>query len=265
MFRQILATLLILSASAWADVKTQTIDYSDGGTKLQGYLAYDDAVQGKRPGILICHEWWGLTDYPKHRAEQLAKLGYVAFALDMYGTGITANNAPDATRLSSPFDQDRQLVRTRALAGLNVLTQQPQVDQTKIAAIGYCFGGMVALELARAGTPLSGVVTFHGALGTPHPEQDQAISAKILVCTGADDAFVPPDAVKAFEDEMKADNADYQINVYSHAVHAFTNPDADKFGLKNIAYNAEADRRSWEAMVNFFNEIFANSARASGR
>jgi len=256
MFRKIVAALLILSAQALAEVKTQTIDYQSGDTKLQGYLAYDDSFTGKRPGILICHEWWGLTDYPKHRAEQLAKLGYVAFALDMYGTGVTADNAQDATKLSTPFDQDRQLVRTRALAGLDVLKQQPQVDPTKIAAIGYCFGGMVALELARAGTNLTGVVTFHGALGTPHPELDQPITAKILVCTGADDAFVPPAAVEAFQNEMRAAYADYQINVYSHAVHAFTNPDADKFGLKNIAYNAEADHRSWEAMIAFFNEIF---------
>src|SRR5580658_6778007 len=142
MFRQILATVLILSASAWADVKTQTIDYSDGGTKLQGYLAYDDAVQGKRPGILILPEWWGLTDYPKHRAEQLAKLGYVAFAADIYGQGQTTDIPEQAGKWSAPFGKNRALMRTRANLALDILRQQRYVDPQRIAAIGYCFGGM---------------------------------------------------------------------------------------------------------------------------
>src|SRR5579862_3044050 len=149
MIRIAITTLLLLSAQAMAEIKTQTIDYTAGDTKLQGYLAYDDSLPGKHPGILVCPEWWGLTDYPKHRAEQLAGMGYVAFALDMYGTGVTADSPQDATKLSGPLDKDRALVRQRALAGLDVLKSQPQVDSSKIAVIGYCFGGMVALELAR--------------------------------------------------------------------------------------------------------------------
>jgi dienelactone hydrolase len=223
---------------------------------LQGFLAYDDSIAGRRPGILVCPEWWGLNDYPKHRAEMLAQLGYVAFAVDMYGKGDIATTAQEAARLSGQLGRDRELVRQRALAGLDVLRNQPQCDPNHLAAIGYCFGGMVALELARAGTDLDAVVSFHGELSTPHPDQDRPIKAKILVCTGADDAFVPPTAVAAFEAEMRKAGADYQVNVYGGAVHAFTNPDAGKAGIKNVAYNAQADRRSWAAMRALFVEVF---------
>ncbi|HUB23805.1 MAG TPA: dienelactone hydrolase family protein [Tepidisphaeraceae bacterium] len=247
---------LITLPSAHAEIKTQTIDYQQGGVTLEGYLAYDDSIPGKRPGVLICHEWWGLTDYPKHRAEQLAKLGYVAFALDMYGKGVSTDDPQQAGQLMRPIEADRGLVRARALAGLDVLRSQPQCDPARVAAIGYCFGGMVALELARSGTDLSAVVSFHGALATPHPDQDQPIKAKILVCTGADDAFVPPQQVQGFIDEMRKAGADYQVIIYGGAHHAFTNPDADKFGISNIAYNAAADHRSWAAMLSLFDEVF---------
>jgi dienelactone hydrolase len=260
----ILPFTLLLAAFSFtpvrAEIKTQTIDYQQGGVALEGYLAYDDSIAGKRPGILICHEWWGLTDYPRHRAEQLAKLGYIAFALDMYGKGVSTTDPQQAGQLTRPFEGDRDPVRQRALAGLDVLRSQPQCDPTRVAAIGYCFGGMVALELARAGTDLSAVVSFHGALATPHPDQDQPIKAKILICTGADDAFVPPQQVQGFADEMRKAGADYQIISYGGAHHAFTNPDADKFGLNNIAYNPAADRRSWAAMLALFDEVF-NSAK----
>lgn len=250
------AIMLLTTTMTHAAIKTQPIDYQQGGVTFQGYLAYDDAIQGKRPGILICHEWWGLNDYPKHRAEQLAGLGYVAFALDMYGNGAVATNPSDAARLSSEVGGDRDLVRARATAGLNVLRAQSQCDASKIAVIGYCFGGMVALELARAGTDLAAVVSFHGNLSTPNPDQDQPIKPKILVCTGADDAFVPPQAVAAFEDEMRKAGVDYQVIAYGGAVHAFTNPDADKAGMKNVAYNQAADKRSWKAMLAMFDEVF---------
>lgn len=258
--RLFLAAFLVVSTSfpllARAEIHTQSIDYQQGGVALEGYLAYDDSISGKRPGVLIFPEWWGLTDYPKHRAEQLAKLGYIAFAVDMYGKGVVADNPQEAGQSMAPFESDRSLARQRALAGLDVLRQQPQCDTSKIAAIGYCFGGLVALELARAGTDLACVVSFHGNLTNPHPDQDQPIKAKILVCTGADDAFVPPQQVADFMDEMRTAGVDYQIISYSGAHHAFTNPDADKFGIKNIAYNANADRRSWAAMQAFFDECF---------
>jgi dienelactone hydrolase len=246
----------LLPNMAHAEIKTQWIDYQQAGLNLQGYLAYDDAISGKRPGVLIGPEWWGLTEYPRHRAEQLAKLGYIAFALDMYGKGVIATTADQAGKLMNAVAADRNLVRQRALAGLSVLRAQPQCDTSKIAAIGYCFGGMVALELARSGADLSAVVSFHGNLTNPHPENDQPIKPKILICTGADDAFVPPDQIAAFTAEMKAANADFQIITYSGAVHAFTNPDVDKLNLPNIHYNAAADRRSFAAMQSFFNEVF---------
>jgi dienelactone hydrolase len=255
-FAAMAMSILTMTDKANAEIKTQLIDYQQGGVALQGYLAYDDSITGKRPGILVCHEWWGLTDYPKHRAEQLAKLGYVAFALDMYGNGVVANNATDAGNLMNKIAGDRMLVRQRALAGLDVLKQQPQCDTTKLAAIGYCFGGMIALELARAGTDLSAVVSFHGNLSTPNPDQDQPIKPRILICTGGADSFVPPAMVAAFENEMKKANVNYKIITYPGAHHAFTNPDADKFGIPNIAYNAAADKQSWEAMRSLFDECF---------
>jgi dienelactone hydrolase len=250
-----LATLLFATAVSSAAIKTQLIDYQQGGVDLQGYLAYDDSQQGPRPGVLICHEWWGLNDYPKHRAEQLAQLGYVAFALDMYGKGVTATTPQDAMKLSQIAD-DRYLIRQRAAAALDLLRKQPQCDPAKVAVIGYCFGGMVALELARGGADVAAVVSFHGSLASPLANDDQPIKARILVCTGADDAFVPPKDVEDFKDEMRKDGADYQIISYGGAVHAFTNPDADKVGMKNVAYNAAADKRSWAAMRAFFDEVF---------
>jgi dienelactone hydrolase len=250
--------LAMTTTTGLAAIKTQSIDYQQGGVTFQGYLAYDDSIQGKRPGILICHEWWGLNDYPKHRAEQLAALGYVAFALDVYGKGVIATNPTDAARLSGEIGGNRDLIRQRATAGLDVLRAQPQCDASKIAVIGYCFGGMVALELARAGTDLSAVISFHGNLSTPNPDQDQPIKPKILVCTGADDAFVPPQSVADFEAEMRKAGADYQVISYGGAVHAFTNPDADKVGMKNVAYNAAADKRSWKAMLATFDEVFGS-------
>ena len=237
-------------------MKTQTISYQQGGTTFQGYLAYDDSIAGPRPGVLICPEWWGLTDYPKHRAEQLAKLGYIAFAIDMYGNGQTTDDAQQAGQLMTPVEQDRGLVRARASAGLDVLRKQPQCDPTKIAAIGYCFGGLVALELARSGADLSAVVSFHGNLTNPNPGQNQPIKPKILVCTGADDAFVPPQQVADFQDEMRKAGADYQVMIFGGAHHAFTNPDADRHGIKNIAYNAAADKRSFQAMMDLFQECW---------
>ncbi len=255
------AAVLLLTAvfmtAAVAKIKTETVDYTHNGVALQGYLAYDDSKTGKLPGVLVCHEWWGLNDYPKHRAEQLAELGYVAFCLDMYGKGVVAKTMDEAKAQVGKLYGDRQLVRALALAGLNQLKKQPNVDPNKIAVIGYCFGGMVALELARSGADVAGVVTFHGSLNTPNPADAKNIKAKILVLTGADDPNIKPEEVAAFEKEMTDAKVDWQLVSYSGTVHAFTNPAAGNDPSKGMAYNEKSDKRSWQAMKDFFAEIFA--------
>jgi dienelactone hydrolase len=239
-----------------ASIKTETIQYTQGGTTLKGYLAYDDAATGKRPGVLIVPEWWGLNDYAKSRAEQLAKLGYIAFAADMYGDGKTTTSFEEAPALSGPLMENRGLMRARVNAGLDTLKSQSQVDTSKLAAIGYCFGGTSVLELARSGAPVLGVVCFHGGLSTPNPDDAKNIKGRVLVCTGAKDGFVKQDMRDAFEKEMNDAKVNYEIDVYANAVHAFTNPSAGKFGNPNIQYNKEADERSFARMCSFFNEIF---------
>lgn len=250
------ALALTLSGTAQGAIRTATIEYRHGDVPLEGYLAWDDAVKGKRPAILVVHEWWGLTDYVRHRVEELAKLGYVAFALDMYGKGVVTGNPAEAAKLAGTFRNDRALMRARARAGLDILLARKLTDPKRVAAIGYCFGGTVVLELARAGTDLAGVVSFHGGLDTPHPATVGAIRAKVLILQGADDPFSPPDQITAFENEMRRVGADWELNLYGGAMHAFTNPEADGYHLKGVAYNREADLRSWEAMRAFFAEIF---------
>jgi dienelactone hydrolase len=252
----LLALLLAAPAmTAQAAVKTQVIDYKDGDVALQGYLAYDDS-KTSAPGVLVVHEWWGNNDYSHKRAEQLAELGYVAFALDMYGKGVVANDPKEAGKLAGPFHQDRALTRSRATAGLNVLKSQKNVDTKHIAAIGYCFGGSTVIELARGGADLVGVVSFHGGLDFPNPEETKNIKGHVLICTGADDPMVTPDKVTTFEDQLRKANIDYEINVYGGAVHAFSNPAADAHNIPGIKYNEKADQRSWAAMKAFFAEIF---------
>ena len=244
----------VMTPSAHAAIKTQVIDYKDGDVALEGYLAYDDSI-ASAPGVLVIHEWWGNNEYSHKRAEQLAGLGYVAFALDMYGKGVKADNAQDAGKLATPFYKDRGLMRSRATAGLNVLKGQKQVEGKKIAAIGYCFGGTTAIELARGGADLAGIVSFHGGLDFPNADETKNIKGSVLICTGADDPMVTPDKVNAFEEQLRQAKIDYQIDVYGGAVHAFTNPAADSHKLPGIAYNEKADKRSWEAMKLFFGEI----------
>ncbi|HVS38642.1 MAG TPA: dienelactone hydrolase family protein [Gemmataceae bacterium] len=253
-----LSTLAVLvgGATATAAVKTEMIDYKHGDVRLEGYLAYDDAVAGKRPGILVCHEWWGHNDYARKRAEQLAALGYVAFALDMYGEGVLAKDAKEAGEKAAVFKKDVSLMRARAMAGLDILRRQPQVDAENLAAIGYCFGGTTALELARAGADLKGVVSFHGGLDTPDRSDAKRIRGKILVLTGADDPVVPKEQVAAFEEEMKNAKIDYRIVSYPGAVHGFTNPANGDDPKKGVAYNKDADEKSWEEMKAFFGKVF---------
>jgi dienelactone hydrolase len=247
----------IMAAGAQAAVKTETVQYTQGGATLKGYLAYDDAHDNKRPGILVVPEWWGLNDYAKSRARQLASLGYVAFAADMYGDGQTTDDPKVAPTLSGPFMQDRSLMRARVSAAFDQLKASPNVDPAKTAAIGYCFGGTSVLELARSGSPVLGVVSFHGGLSTPNPDDAKNIKGRVLVLTGANDAFVPAPQREAFAKEMADAKVNWEMDVYANAVHAFTNPNAGRFGIPNIAYNKEADERSFARMTAFFNEIFS--------
>ncbi len=249
----ILSTFLA-SVPANARIKTRAVEYKDGDTVLQGWAAWEDGFKDERPGVLVVHEWWGHGPYARRRAEQLAKLGYTAFALDMYGKGVLAKDHEEAGKLAGAFFGDRAAMRKRALAGLAQLKKLPFVDATKLGAIGYCFGGTTVLELARAGVDLKGVVSFHGNLATPVPAAATP-KASILVLHGADDGFVNP-GVPAFIEEMRKAKADWQLVQYGGAVHSFTVPEAGTDTAKGMAYNKDADRRSWSAMRGFFEEKF---------
>lgn len=239
-----------------AAVKTKTVEYKEGNTVLEGFLAYDDASSNSRPGVLIVHEWMGINDYTKRRAVMLAEMGYVAFAADIFGKGVRPNSVQEASEQAAKYKGDRPLLRARALAGLNQLKKNGLVDSMKIAAIGYCFGGTTVLELARAGADVAGVVSFHGGLDMPNPDDTKKIKAKVLICHGGDDPYVPTEQVADFQNQLRQAKVDWQFIAYGGAVHSFTNPDAGDDPSKGAAYNAAADRRSWEAMKQFFAEIF---------
>ena len=253
-----IASLLasVLACVAKAEVKTEIVEYKQGETVLEGWLAYDSSLRGKRPGVLIAHQWKGLGDYEKKRAEMLARLGYTAFAVDIYGKGVRAKDAKEAAGLANKFKSDRGLLRARVNAGLEVLVKNPQVDPKRVAAIGYCFGGTTVLELARSGAPVAGVVSFHGGLNTPSPEDARRIQGKVLALHGAEDPFVPPAEVAAFQEEMRKAGVDWQFVAYGGAVHGFTDWGAGSDPSKGMAYNEKADHRSWAAMKDFFAEIF---------
>ena len=253
-----LGATAILSAGAHAAIQERTVEYKQGDTVLEGYLAYDDAIQGKRPGVLVVHAWMGLSEYEQRRARELAALGYVAFAADIYGKGVRPTNRQEAGEQAGKFRANRTLLRQRAAAGLQVLADNPNVEAGKIAAIGYCFGGGAVLELARSGANVVGTVPFHGNLDTPNPEDARNIKGKVVVMHGAEDPNVNDAQVAAFQKEMREAKVNYQINAYGGAVHAFTDPRAGDDPSKGAAYNAQADKRSWQAMRDFFNEIFAN-------
>jgi len=258
--KYLIATLffILLAVKANAAVHTQLVEYAQGDAVLEGYLAYDDAIKGVRPGVLVVHEWWGINEYARKRTEQLAQLGYVALAADIYGKGNRAKTPQEAMALTGRYlgGSDRNLVRARVNAGLDALKKNPLVDPKRVAAIGYCFGGTAVLELARSGADLAGVVSFHGGLSTPNPADAKNIRSKVLVLTGADDPYAKPEQVMAFEDEMRAAGVDWYLISYANAVHAFTNPESGTDTSKGVAYNEKADRRSWEAMKSFFGEIF---------
>ncbi|MGB8658591.1 MAG: dienelactone hydrolase family protein [Candidatus Zixiibacteriota bacterium] len=258
-----LAALWAVPSKVFAGLHKEVLEYKHGDVVLEGYLVYDDSIKGSRPGILVVHDWMGLGPYAKRRADQLASLGYVAFAIDMYGKGIRPKNSQEAAAQAAIYRQDRQLMRSRAKAGLDVLMKQPLVDGKRVAAIGYCFGGGTALELARSGVDIAGVVSFHGNLDTPHPEDAKNIKAKVLVLHGANDPFVPQKDITAFEDEMRQAGVDWQLVIYGGAVHGFTNPDSGNDPSTGLAYNEKADKRSWEAMRSFFGELFGQKTGES--
>lgn len=255
--------LLAMSGLSQAAIQTQEIPYqSADGTKLIGYYAYDDAIKGPRPGVVVVHEWWGLNDYAKRRARDLAGLGYSALAIDMFGDGKNTEHAKDAMAFMQAALKDSAAANARFQAGLDLLKKQPQTDPNKVAAIGYCFGGKVVLDAARRGVPLAGVVSFHGALATNTPATPGSVKTKILVEHGALDSMVTAENVAAFKTEMDKANADYKFVTLEGAKHGFSNPEADRLshgdhGGPDIGYSKVADEKSWADMQAFFKKIFS--------
>jgi dienelactone hydrolase len=264
----LLLGVLALALSAQAKLITRPVAYEHAGVKLEGYLAYDDekTAKGKLPGVIVVPEWWGLNDYTKGRAEQVAKLGYVAFAVDMYGAGITTGEPKKAGELAGPF-YGQPLMAQRTQAGLDELLKTGLVDETRVAAIGYCFGGSAVQALAYTGAPLVGIVSFHGGLIPVPADAAAKTKAKILICHGAIDPTISKEALDGFLKSMDEGKFDYQFISYAGAMHAFTNPNSDKVraekGLNIIAYNKAADKRSWAHMRAFFTEIFAPAKEAA--
>lgn len=254
----LLITGLLIAATTLArgGVKNSEVEYRDGDTVLEGYLAYDDAVSGKRPGILVVHDWMGISAETRRRCDMLAGLGYVAFAADIYGKGVRPTSPQEASTQAMKYKGDRALFRRRLNVALDQLRKDPRVDPARLAAIGFCFGGTGVLELARSGADVRGVVSFHGGLDSLHPQDAQAIKAKVLVLHGADDPTMSAADVAAFQDEMRKAGVDWEMVYYGGAVHAFTNPGAGSDNSRGVAYNARADKRSWQAMRDFFDEIF---------
>jgi dienelactone hydrolase len=254
-----LALTLASSSIMKTEIIGKTVEYTANGDTLKGYLAYDDSIKEKQPGIIVIHEWWGVTDYPKKRAEMLASLGYVALTADMYGNGQIADNPTDAQKFAGESTKDFDRFKARFLAALEFLKKNEYVDPERTAAIGYCYGGGVVLSMARAGVDLKGVVSFHGSLATKTPAEKGKIKAKILVCNGGADKFISEKDIDNFKQEMKAAGADFKFISYPGALHAFTNPEATDLGKKfnmPIAYNKSGDTKSWNEMQKFFKIIF---------
>ncbi len=241
-----------------SSIKEENITYVADGVTMKGFVAYDSDIKGKRPAILVVPEWWGLNDYPKNRARQLASLGYIAMAVDMYGNGKIAADPKEAQALAGTFYQNPQLGKTRLDAAIKKIKEYQQTDPANVAAIGYCFGGSVVLNSAKLGSDLKGVVSFHGGLAGVKPDKN-LLKAKILVCHGGSDKFVPQHDMDVFKHQLDSVGANYTVKVYPNATHAFTNPDATATGKKfnmPIEYNAEADKNSWNDMKMFFASLF---------
>jgi len=259
MRRWTILTLLLASAtSTVAEIRTETVTYHEGGTALRGTLCYDDAKPERRPGVLVVHEWWGMNAYAKYRARALAELGHVAFAADMYGDGRVTQNHAEASQWSATITSNLDRWRRRAQAGLDVLRRHRRVDADRLAAIGYCFGGATVMQLAYSDPQLRAAISFHGSLPVPDLADASKIRARILVCHGAADAFVPLGKVDAFQTALHKVGVDWQMVSYGGARHSFTNPAADTYGIEGVAYQAAADRRSWKHLQVFLEEAFGS-------
>jgi dienelactone hydrolase len=256
--------LIIISCSktesSKPDLVEEEITYTSDSTTLKGFLVYDNSVKGKRPGVLVVHEWWGLNDYAKRRARMLAELGYTAFALDMFGDGKTATHPEDAQNFASYIMTNMNVGEKRFLAAYHLLKDQETVDPNNIAAIGYCFGGGVVLHMATKGIDLKAAASFHGGLNAVVPVSKGEVEAFILVCNGADDPFTTPEQIETFKVEMDSANVQYEFINYEGAVHSFTNPGADSVGKKfnmPLAYNEKADKESWQELLKVLNKVFS--------
>lgn len=254
-----LCIFCFISLNASAAIKSQTFEYSEGQTKMKGYLAWDDSFNNPRPGVLVVHEWWGHNDYAQRRARMLAEAGYLALAIDMYGDGKVTRHPDKASEFSKEALANLDVAEKRFEAAANWLNKHPLLKKNQISAIGYCFGGIVVLHMARAGSNLKAVASFHGNLGGKIQAEKDKVKAKILVLHGADDPFIPQEKVKAFELEMKNAEADFKVIQYPGATHSFTNPAADEIGKEfnlPLAYDEEADKKSWQALLDFLSETF---------
>jgi dienelactone hydrolase len=254
-----MAAVICLPAFAATKIKGKTVNYKAGNEVMKGYLAYDKHIKGKRPGVLIVHEWWGQNEYVHKRARMIAGLGYTALALDMYGGGKIAKHPDDAGKFAAEVMKNAAVGEGRFMAALEYLKKQDSVDPERIAAIGYCFGGGVVLHMARQGGDLKGVASFHGSLATATPAEPGVIKAKILVLNGDADKFTTPEQIESFKKEMENAGADFQFISYPQAMHAFTNPEADMYAKKfnmPVGYNADADKKSWAELKKFLAEIF---------
>lgn len=265
MKKWILGVCLALALPVQAAVVTKEVGYTtdDKAVTLKGYVAYDDSIKGKRPAVLVVHEWWGHNAYARKRAEMLAELGYIAMAVDMYGDGKQAHHPEEAQKFSSEIANNMELGMARFLAALDLIREQPQTDKAHIGAIGYCFGGAVVLQMAREGVKLDGVVSFHGSLGTTRPAQPHGVKANIMVAHGGADPFVTPEQLTGFIKEMEGAGANYKFITYGGAEHSFTNPDADEYGARfklPLKYNKRADAESWADMQQFFKEVFSEQS-----
>jgi dienelactone hydrolase len=252
---------LLLALPTHAAVKGEEIEYSADGVTLKGYIAYDDSISGKRPGVLVVHEWWGHNAYARKRADTLAGMGYTALAVDMYGDGQQADHPDDAKKFMQAVVSNMDSAKARFLAGLETLRQQDSVDADKTAAVGYCFGGGIVLAMARLGVEINGVASFHGSLGTQNPAQAGVVKTKVFVANGEADKMVPPEQVEGFKQEMETAGVAFEYHGYPGVQHSFTNPDADALAAKfnmPLAYDEQADKDSWDKLGNFLTRIFAD-------
>lgn len=246
----------LIGSSASAEITERRVEYRDGTSPLIGYFYSDSTATVKLPAVLVFSDWMGIGEFAKDRAKRLVGLGYSAFVADIYGGGHQAKDQKEAGELATKFKSDRKLMRARAEAGLRELLKQQGVDSSRIGAMGFCFGGTVSLELARVGAPVAAIISFHGGLSTPDVELAKNIKGKVLVLHGADDPYVPADEVSAFESEMRQGKVNWELVSYGNSVHSFTNPAAGNDNSKGAAYNKQADQRSFEAMKDFFREVF---------